>query len=167
MTTKILSEYLSYDATTGNLIWIKAPGKRKDVVGQTAGSLQKNGYRLIQLKGNKYQAHKIVWWLHHSLYPDELDHRNNNRDDNRLENLRLTSRTMNNANRQIGSSNTTGFKGVRKGWNGRFTASIQKHGTASHLGTFNTPQEAAQAYDDAAIAFFGVFAKTNKELGLL
>lgn len=167
MTIKTLSEYLDYDATTGQLFWKHVPGKRGELIGQQAGSIQKNGYRLICFQNKKYQAHKVVWYFEHGVYPDQLDHKDIDRDNNHISNLRLCTRQQNNGNQKLACHNTTGFKGIRKGYKDHYTASISQHGKAVHLGTFDTPEKAAQAYDEAALSFFGSFAKTNKEMGLL
>ena len=89
----------------------------------------------------------------------EVDHRRvGDTLDNRRGNLRVCTRSQNGANSR--SKNSTGFKGVRKR-NGRFHAPITSFKTARHLGVFNSLEEAARAYDKAAIAVFGEFARIN------
>lgn len=86
-----------------------------------------------------------------------VDHINGDGLDNRLLNLRPVTPIQNSYNRR-GKLNGTGFKGVyaRKG---RFIAQIDSPRT--HIGMFDTAEEAARAYDAVALARYGEFAWTN------
>jgi hypothetical protein len=89
------------------------------------------------------------------------DHRNHNGLDNRRFNLRVTD-YVGNARNQIvhRSNNTSGFKGIRKdGQN--WAARIGINYRMVYLGSYPTPEEAARAYDQAALRHFGEFALLN------
>jgi len=87
-----------------------------------------------------------------------VDHANGNGLDNRRSNLRPADRSKNSANSKLPHDSTTGYKGVsRHGW----TAQIVTSGRQIHLGTFDTPEAAARAYDRAAVEHFGEFARLN------
>ena len=88
------------------------------------------------------------------IEPDHKDHDGLN---NRRKNLRPATRSQNCANSRQ-QSGVSGFRGVgidRKA--GRWIAKI----SGQHIGAFNTPEEAARAYDSAAGEFFGEFATLN------
>lgn len=92
----------------------------------------------------------------------QVDHRNRLRTDNRRSNLRLVTQSQNMANIGLRSDSSTGLKGVsRSGC--KFTATLR----GNLLGAFNTPEEAASAYDRMAVELHGEFAATNASLGLL
>lgn len=88
------------------------------------------------------------------------DHANGDGLDNRRANLRPANTSLNNANR-IRVHGKSGFRGVDRRPSGRWRASIQRDGRTIYLGTFDTPEEAAYAYDAVAVELFGEFARPN------
>jgi hypothetical protein len=96
----------------------------------------------------------------------QVDHINGNGLDNRRCNLRPTTHALNQANkRRVWSASK--YKGVTRRGGNRWRAYITVAGQFMSLGSFDTPEDAAQAYDMAAIEHFGEFACTNRKLGLL
>lgn len=75
-------------------------------------------------------------------------------------NLRLATHSQNHANEGIRSTNTSGYKGVSKSGNGWRSYIVQDYKQKS-LGSYNTPEAAARAYDKAAREIYGEFARTN------
>lgn len=97
-----------------------------------------------------------------------VDHVNHNTLDNRRCNIRLCTPAQNNINHGLQHNNTSGFKGVK--WSNacsKWVASVQLHRSRKHLGAFESPIEAAIAYDAAARELHGEFALTNEAMGLL
>jgi len=98
----------------------------------------------------------------------DADHRNQfDGTDNRKINLRLASRSENNAN-QRPKGGASRFKGVH--WHAqskKWQAQIRFFGTRKSLGLYGREEDAAMAYDKAATEAFGPFAATNRSLGLM
>jgi hypothetical protein len=93
-----------------------------------------------------------------------VDHINGNGLDNRRANLRLCEPAANGRNRRKNRNGSSQFKGVnRRKDMGRWRASIGVNGKRLHLGTFGTEDEAASAYDRAAVEHFGDFARLNSQ----
>lgn len=130
--------------------------------GKKAGSLCQNGYLYVGIEKRLVLAHRVIWEMHNPpLLPgDEIDHRDTDRLNNRLENLRLASRHQNGCNTSLPSHNTSGFKGVSlHKRSGRFAAYYKKHGKKQHIGYFATAEEAHAAYSLAASREFEEFAR--------
>lgn len=130
-------------------------------------------YALRPWMGSKYPMvtinHRSVF-LHHFIYGVPLaelkkqklliDHKDRNTMNAQKSNLRASTLQQNNQNTSLRSDNTSGYKGVdfEKGKK-KYRARIQH----KRIGNFDTPEEAARAYDKAARELFGEYAVLNFE----
>jgi hypothetical protein len=89
----------------------------------------------------------------------KVDHKNRQTLDCRRNNLRSCSQSQNAWNSR--RDNPLGFKGICKRPSGRYGAYISPYGKNTCVGTFETAELAARAYDKAAIYFYGEFANLN------
>ena len=91
---------------------------------------------------------------------EEIDHKDTDKNNNKWVNLREATHAENNQNSDVRRDNPLGFKGVKRQRN-RFTARIVAGKNRYYLGSFLTVEEAAKAYDEAALRLHGEFARTN------
>lgn len=155
-----LRELFSYAPETG-IILNRTNRRGGAVAGGKAGCLRRDGYKEIRFDGKLWLAHRIAWALHFGEFPTErLDHRNGNRSDNRIANLRLATNAENSRNKGKYSNNASGHKGVS--WSkqsGKWMAHIMTNGSRKHIGYFTDLNEAAAAYQASALELHGEFAK--------
>jgi ribosomal protein S14 len=108
----------------------------------------------------RHYLHRIILSL--AGRSNQGDHRDGNKLDNRRENLRLATHSQNLWNAGKKSHNKSGYKGVYLCRStGRYRAEIRANNRAIKLGRFNSPEEAARAYDAAARQHHGSFAYLN------
>ena len=163
-----LREALDYDPATGLFTWREDRqhnAKRGGVAGvrvPLGGRCRHRFYWRLSLYNRAIYAHRAAFlWMTGRFPPPRLDHKNRNGEDNRWLNIRpCPSHAANVANTQARSHNKLGVKGVRKHWN-RYVARIIVNRKEQHLGSFKTVEEAARAYDAAAILHHGEFAGVN------
>jgi hypothetical protein len=99
---------------------------------------------------------------------EQIDHIDHDTLNNQKSNLRKCSAEQNSHNRRLRRDSASGFKGVS--WSNdssKWQARIMATGKAIHLGSYIEREDAARAYDAAAVKYHGKFAMTNRELGLL
>lgn len=101
-----------------------------------------------------------------------VDHINHDTLDNRKKNLRLCTNSQNQGNSKLTKRSTTGYKGVKlikdpRYKHKKYQAKITVNNKVHFLGCFYTAEQAAEAYNNAAIKYFGEFAKLNVVKGKL
>ena len=132
--------------------------------GAIAGCFSKDGYGRVNVDGRQYLIHRIIFMLCHGECPEELDHIDGNRSNNRIENLRAASRGENQYNTSRQKNSTTGYKGVtlhKK--SGMFHAKIRASGVHKYIGSYGTAEEAYAAYCAVAKELHGKFFRLEEE----
>ena len=146
-----LWELFDYKPLTGELV------RRKTAGGQLPGTVVRSfhpaGYLQASVNGRLFLAHRLVWvWVKgEDPGPGSLDHKDRNRANNVFHNLRKATNGQNGANRIA--------KGIKRTRNGkRYEARIIVDYKYTHLGTYDTAEEAGAAYAKAAKRLHGEFA---------
>lgn len=122
----------------------------------------KNRYAYTNTK--KDNGQKTTVGMHRLLCTGfkAVDHQDGNGLNNCKSNLRDGSGPKNSRNRAVAKRNISGYKGVHtEKRSGKFDARIYSLGKTYCLGTFLTAEEAAKAYDKAAMEMFGEYARLN------
>ena len=135
-------------------------------VNQYKWCINSNGYAVTSYRDSngKRKAMKMHRFILNLNKGDSLvDHRDTIRINNQKYNLRVASFVENLRNQKINKNNKSGFKGVRLHKpSSLYIAQIGINGKQKHIGYFKCPVEAAKAYNEAAIKYFGEFAQLNE-----
>lgn len=149
MNQERLRELLIYDPMTGKFQWLPRPQSPMfRYAGREAGSINNKGYVSICIEEKRYLAHRLAWLYMTGVWPNEIDHRNRNKQDNSWINIFDISHIENCHNKGISSNNTSGVRGVSKHRN-KWQARIRINYKLIHLGVFDTYEDAVSARRDA------------------
>ncbi len=143
-----LAKLVTYHPLTGLIYWKEKP---KRVGGwhplKPAGNIKSDGYLQISTKISnkeyKLTQHNLAWFIAYRNLAKKgfsIDHRNDRRADNRLENLRLLSNAGQSISRQYGS-NLPPWVHLEKR-RGKFRGQISFLGKIKFLGYFYDPWKA-------------------------
>lgn len=144
MDLNYLCERLAYNPETGGFVWLI--GRRAGLI---AGCKTKDGYCYIRIDRKNYYAHRLAWLAHFGEWPSmQIDHKDGNRCNNSIANLRLATAAENAQNRVVYRNNKAGLMGVVT-YKGRYIARIKAGGPQITLGYFNDPHDAHKAYLEA------------------
>jgi len=153
LTQEYVKECFSYDNVTGDLIWRSRPinhfstfishrRTNSQFAGKKAGWCNK-GYLNAEVNGVIFRVHRLVWLYNYGEFPpDQIDHINRVKSDNRLENLRCVNNSENQKNSGRYKNNTSGHAGVTKTRNGKWLARISHEGSRIRLGLLNNIEDA-------------------------
>jgi hypothetical protein len=151
MTQELLQELFYYK---NGFLFNKVKRSSNAMPNTKAGTLPKNSdYRRVSISNKIYLEHRIIWIYFNGPIPTELfiDHINQNKVDNNIENLRLCTRSENQYNRGKYKNNKSGYKGVsfNKALN-KYSAQMRIKDVKKHIGYFETAELAKDAYDNMA-----------------
>lgn len=148
-----------YVPSTGIFVW-KHPLSNHCKVGERAGCISK-GRDTIAVEGTRFPASHIAWLYTHGVWPTyEIDHKDRDPANNRIENLRDIPTTKNCMNQLKRKTNKSGFKGVSEHPQrpDHWWAQIAADGHRYDLGVYPEPWMAAAAYRIAAAGMHGEYA---------
>lgn len=153
LTAAVAREFLDYDPDTGKLWWKvrdakwfstpgRATGWNKQFAGKEAFTAQTGGYFVGRIFDTAYKAHRVIWLMQTGDWPDEIDHVDQDRGNNRWSNLRSTTHQKNCENWPNHPANAVGCSGVtfHKG-TGKWRVRLRDR----HIGVFDTVPEAIAA----------------------
>ena len=105
------SDFFYY--SDGKLFW--KVNRKRIKAGTEAGTIHSNGRKQVILNGKQYRVHRVIFAIYYGYLPSEIDHIDGNPLNNKIENLREATRSLNMKNTKIRKNNTSGIKGVY--WN--------------------------------------------------
>lgn len=154
-----IRESLRYDPDSGKIYWLKT-NYRKTALYE-AGSLEKSGYLRVHIVGKKVAAHRLAWFLYNGYWPpNDIDHINGDKLDNRFSNLRCATRSQNCMNRFDPDTKGVGY--YKK--TDCYRARIMSGGKSIFLGYFSNFNDAKIAYDTAAKKYHKEFTNTQRKI---
>lgn len=143
LTQARLKELLHYDPETGHFTWLVC--RRNSIKsGAVAGATNGSGYRQISVDSIVYPAHRLAFlYMTGEMPPNDVDHINRVKDDNRWDNLRPATRSQNAANVPIKSNNTSGTTNVH--WDTRRRKWQVRHRVAGKRTTYGLFDDLVEA----------------------
>jgi hypothetical protein len=150
LTQSRLRELLRYDPASGLFSWWRmAPGRWKPI----AGCINTGGYRVIRVDGELHYAHRLAWLYIYGQWPEEeIDHKDNDRSNNSLINLRAATHEINMQNAllpRVGRDHTRLPGAYLHTKSGLWRAAISINSKYQHIGNYETAEEASAAYIEA------------------
>ena len=147
LTAARLREVLNYDPNTGVFQW-KANLRGGVKFGDQAGCVNTQGYVVIRIGGRLYRSNRLAWLYVNGSWPvNHIDHIDGNTANDRIENLRDVTHSLNmqNVTKARRNNESSGLLGVSRHGTG-WRAYINCNGKRTNLGTFATPELAHAAY---------------------
>lgn len=154
-----------FDYKDGRLYWkIKSANNTK--IGNLAGYIHnriiKGDRYIIKIKAKVFVGARIIFLWHHGYLPEVVDHKDRNKLNDKIENLRAATKYENARNRTSAKGSSSKHLGVHyQVKDDIWIVNIKINGKQTYLGCFNDENEAAKVYNEAAKIHYGEFANLN------
>lgn len=102
-----------FDVNTESGIITRKTSRGSRPAGGVAGTVRPDGYIQLSIDNKSYLAHRLIFLIAFGFYPEQVDHINGVKNDNRSSNLRAADNVTNARNQKMNSANKTGIAGVR------------------------------------------------------
>ena len=164
------NETFVYNEESPSCLSWKKHGRFESKNGSHITHMNDSGYYQVRVAGRLWRAHRIIWEMHNGPIPDgfQIDHKDTNRANNKLENLRISTNSQNCSNRNGNQKQESSkYKGAswrpdKKKWRSYIVLNQKQY----NLGHYDQEISAAYAYDWAAKYYFGEFARLNFPNGI-
>lgn len=146
----------TYNHLTGQII--SKQGKQRQ------GNVSGYDYLSFGLEGTTYTvyAHRYAYWFYHNQLPKVIDHKNGNKLDNRISNLRSTTQTENLQNQSVVKTFPK-----KPNANGKYQTRISVDGNLCYIGQYDTLEECYKATILAKLMYHPGYVPGDKDLKLL
>lgn len=171
---EFLNECFHYVDETGELLWNARPLEHfkslhdqrafnARFANKPAGYMSSDGYMRVMVKSKMFLLHRIAYLIQHGEQPPMIDHRDGNRSNNRMSNLRPATHSQNNLNAPARSYNKSGIKGVYFHKDtGKWQAQVSHNGKPKNLGLFKSISEAEAVAISFRSTVHGEFANHGR-----
>ena len=152
------SDMFVYDETSPSCLrWKVSKGSAK--AGDQIGYVKGDGYWYVKINGINKAAHRIVWAITNGDIPSDsvIDHKDTNRLNNKIDNLRLVNKYQNAQNHSRKPKNQ--YFGVKLTKDGYWEASLSIKGKRTYVKTCKCKEDAALERDLAAYRIYGEFGR--------
>jgi hypothetical protein len=151
VTQEALADLITYEPTSGTLT------HKVDTLRATKGTVatypHAEGYLQLSIGKKEYLAHRIIWFMMTGRWPNQIDHADHDRSNNRWENLREVIGRDNQKNMSLSVRSSTGITGVRVLPSGLFSAYITVNRKQLTLGSYPKLDQAIEARKAAEIKY--------------
>lgn len=159
-TYKVTGEKLIITTAAGQTITADAEDYEK--ISKYSWAISKTGYAVARINKRTVKMHRYIL---DCTTDDVVDHINNNRLDNRKNNLRICSRADNCKNHSGWKTTKSGHVGITSTPYGKFNASITVNRNRIHVGNYDTIKEAVAARQEAESRYCGEYANHINKIG--
>lgn len=165
ITQEYLKERFDYDPE-GFLVWKDHPKllRHASKVGQRVGNIGSRGYMVVGMDKKQHMVHRLIFLWHHGYLPKQIDHRDRNRLNNKIDNLRDLSQSENRQNSTYHTrkpEKASGHKNIQRVDNKnstRYSVCVTKNGKRYSKYCYSL-EEAIEVRDQLLLDLYGPEAK--------